>query len=86
MKNSTKILAAAALGVVAGSLIGMLFAPDKGQETRKKVANKGKDMMNKINREFHKEKMVRVKEKLESKLRDLTAKMDEFSKGETKPA
>ena len=54
MKNSTKILAAAALGVVAGSLIGMLFAPDKGQETRKKVAKKGKDMMNKINREFHK--------------------------------
>jgi gas vesicle protein len=85
MKNSTKIIAAAALGVVAGGLIGLLFAPDKGQETRKKVAKKGKDMMNKINRDFYKDNMARVKVKLESKLKDLNAKMDEFSKEETKP-
>jgi gas vesicle protein len=86
MKNSTKILAAVALGLVAGGALGMLFAPDKGEETRKKVAKKGKDMMNTINKEFSIEKMERMKEKLERKLADLAAKMEQFSKEDSKPA
>lgn len=42
---ASKLLAGFALGFVAG----MLLAPDKGSETRKKIAQKGKDLKNKFN-------------------------------------
>ena len=80
MKNSTKILAAMALGLAAGGLLGLFFAPDKGEETRKKVARKGREMMDTINEEFSKEKIAGMKEKLENKLQNLGNKIDEFSK------
>jgi gas vesicle protein len=42
---ASKLLVAFALGMVAG----VLLAPDKGGETRKKIAQKGKDLKNKFN-------------------------------------
>ena len=42
---ASKFLTAFALGVAAG----ILLAPDKGNETRKKIAQKGKDLKNKFN-------------------------------------
>ena len=42
MNNTSKILAALAIGVAAGAVIGILFAPDKGSETRKKISDQGK--------------------------------------------
>jgi gas vesicle protein len=42
---ASKVLVGFALGFVAG----MLLAPDKGSETRKKIAQKGKDLKNKFN-------------------------------------
>lgn len=46
MKNSGKILLAMLGGLVAGVTLGILFAPNKGSDTRKKVkdmADKAKD-------------------------------------------
>lgn len=86
MKNSTKILAAAAIGVVAGGVLGLLLAPDKGNETRKKIAKQSEKMMKTIKGGFGREKMARMKEKLENKLQKITAKMEEFSKEDSKPA
>ncbi len=42
MNTKKKILTAAAVGVAAGSVLGILFAPAKGRDTRKKIQNTGK--------------------------------------------
>jgi len=43
MKTS-KILLGVLAAAAAGALIGILFAPDKGDETRKKIGKKAKDL------------------------------------------
>jgi gas vesicle protein len=46
--SSGKILLGVLAGVAAGALIGILFAPDKGSETRKKIVEKGEDYVDDI--------------------------------------
>lgn len=46
--SSGKLLSAVLLGAAAGAVLGILFAPDKGTETRKKIAQKGTDLKDKI--------------------------------------
>ena len=41
--NSGKVLLGVLGGVAAGALVGVLFAPDKGSKTRKKIMNKAND-------------------------------------------
>ncbi|RYY68649.1 MAG: YtxH domain-containing protein [Chitinophagaceae bacterium] len=43
MKNG-KFLAGIIAGLGTGALLGVLFAPDKGSKTRKKLLKKGKDL------------------------------------------
>ena len=42
MNTKGKILTAIAVGAAVGGILGVLFAPDKGSETRKKMAERGK--------------------------------------------
>lgn len=41
--NSGIILLSVCAGIVAGAMLGILFAPDKGWNTRKRIVKKGED-------------------------------------------
>jgi gas vesicle protein len=56
MENSTinngKLVGAVLLGAAIGGVLGVLFAPDKGTETRKKIMTKGGDLRDSIKDKF----------------------------------
>jgi gas vesicle protein len=45
MKEQSKVIVAAIIGVAAGAVLGMLLAPEKGEENRKKIASLAKDII-----------------------------------------
>lgn len=48
MKTSQKILISGLVGLAAGAAAGVLFAPDKGKKTRKKLARKAEDIKDSV--------------------------------------
>ncbi len=80
MKTGKALLAVAA-GIAAGVVIGVLFAPDKGIDTRKKITKKGKDLANEVEDKIEKKfdnlmksisgKFVHVKNDKESRKPEL---------------
>ena len=63
MKNSSKALVAA--GLMAGGAIGILFAPGKGSESRKRLEKRIKKFSGLMNGECSKERLEMVRGKLE---------------------
>ena len=78
MNTSGKILAAVAAGIAAGAVLGILFAPDKGSETRRKINEQGKKVADGIKIKFNKgkEKFNELKEDIEQKVKE---KVEEFA-------
>jgi len=52
MNTTTKIVIAAAAGAVAGAIVGILFAPAKGSDTRSKINDEGKKMAEAVKEKF----------------------------------
>ena len=50
--SSGKVLLGVLAGVAAGALLGILFAPDKGSVTRKKISKKGEDFAEGLKEKF----------------------------------
>lgn len=51
--NSGKIFLGVLAGMAAGALLGILFAPDKGTETRRKIVEKGEDYVDDVKQKFN---------------------------------
>lgn len=62
--SSGKILLGVLAGVAAGALLGVLFAPDKGSVTRKKITKKSNDYADALKEKFD-EFLDTISEKIE---------------------
>jgi gas vesicle protein len=51
--SSSKILVGFLAGAAVGALAGILFAPDKGSNTRKKIATKSGDITDSVKDSFN---------------------------------
>lgn len=63
-----KILLGVLAGVAVGATLGILFAPDKGSETRKKISKKGADLSSDVS------------EKLNDFIADMSGKFEKMKK------
>lgn len=50
--NTTRTFAALVLGTAIGGALGILFAPEKGSVTRRKLCGRGDDMLDTIEDKF----------------------------------
>jgi gas vesicle protein len=71
--SSGKVLLGVLAGVAAGALLGVLFAPDKGWNTRKRIAKKADDYIDGLREKFE-ELLDTVSEKME----DVKDQVSEF--------
>lgn len=51
--SKVNVVIGALAGVAVGALIGVLFAPDSGKETRKKITKKSKDTTDSLKNKFN---------------------------------
>jgi gas vesicle protein len=84
--NTTKIIGALVLGAAIGATIGILFAPDKGSVTRKKISSKGDELSDVLKEKFNafmndaKKELEEVKERTNTLLENSLEKIKETEK------
>jgi gas vesicle protein len=69
--SSGKVLLGVLAGFAAGALLGVLFAPDKGSATRKKITKKGEEYAESLKEKFN-DLLDNVSEKFEEVIEEVT--------------
>ncbi|MDP4277391.1 MAG: YtxH domain-containing protein, partial [Bacteroidota bacterium] len=68
--STGKVLLGLLAGVATGALLGVLFAPDKGVNTRRKISCKGKELKDDLTEKFD-EVIDDISEKFEQMKKDV---------------
>lgn len=82
MNNTTKIVAAVAVGALAGAALALLFAPAKGSDTRKKMKAEGEKLAGDLKEEGSKlvnalkDEAEKFAESMKDKMRSAAAPKD----------
>jgi gas vesicle protein len=86
MKN-TDVFVGVLSGLAVGALLGVLFAPDKGSNTRRKIAQKGSDISDNLKGTFSnfmasiEDQYSNFTEEAEDALEEGKSKIERISKG-----
>lgn len=77
MKTTGKIITAAAAGIAAGAIAGLLLAPKSGKETRDVLQKKGNKLTDKMKDGVKegKDTLSGIREKIEESLKDVNHKV-----------
>lgn len=75
MKSAEKIIISFATGVGLGALLGILFAPEKGSDTRRNIKDKAEEYYHKMGDmlEEVKEKAIRKRNEIQENIHELIA-------------
>ena len=82
--SSGKILLGVLAGIAVGATLGILFAPDKGSSTRRKIAQKSDEYADELGEKFN-EFISSVTEKFEA-MKEEAARMYKSGKQQIKEA
>lgn len=80
MNTTAKVLLALCASVAVGAALGVLFAPDKGNETRKKLMKRGKRLVGAVDDSIAegRESLEEVKGVLQKQLTKVNQQLDDI--------
>lgn len=85
MTTTEKVLTALAVGFAAGAIVGILYAPDEGKTTRKKIVDDGNALANDVKEKVTEGKQI-INDIKEGITQAILEKVDQYTHSATNGA